>query len=238
MAIIYRHIRVDKNEPFYIGKGKTKSRAFSNFGRSVYWNNIVSKTNYHVEIILDNLTMEEASVKEKEFIKLYGRIEFGGTLCNLTDGGDGKEGFVCNSKTKEKISKSNFGKKHSEEFKKNIRNRLVGKSLSQETRLKMSKSRSGLKRSEETKRKISDANKGKKISYESKLKMSNSAIGKVVSNVTKMKMSQSKIGKKKSDETKNKMSIAQSNRSEEHCKRISEAKKRFWEEKNNYIIYE
>jgi hypothetical protein len=231
MAIVYRHIRIDKNEPFYIGKGKIRHRAYSSFGRSKHWSNIVSKTDYNVEIILDNLTMEEAGIKEKEFIKLYGRIEFGGTLCNLTDGGDGKEGFKCKLETKQKISKSNFGKKKSEEFKKNVANRLMGKSLSQETKLKMSKSRQGLKISEETKRKISLYNVGKKMSDETKIKMSNSAMNKVISDITKIKMSKSKIGKLLSDETKKKMSIAQSNRSEEHRKRISESKKIFWEKK-------
>lgn len=28
MAVVYRHIRLDKNEPFYIGIGNEKSKAY------------------------------------------------------------------------------------------------------------------------------------------------------------------------------------------------------------------
>lgn len=90
MAIVYRHIRLDLNKPFYIGIGKKEFRAYVTKGRSVFWNNIVNKTPYEVEILIDNLTWEQAKEKEKEFIQLYGRIDLGlGTLVNLTDGGDG-----------------------------------------------------------------------------------------------------------------------------------------------------
>jgi DNA invertase Pin-like site-specific DNA recombinase len=86
---VYRHIRLDKNEVFYIGLGQNK-RAWCKDGRNNYWKNIVKKSSYEIEVILDNLTREQAIQKEKEFIKLYGRKDLGlGTLCNKTDGGDG-----------------------------------------------------------------------------------------------------------------------------------------------------
>jgi hypothetical protein len=92
MAYVYRHIRLDKNEPFYIGIGKddTYKRAYqsSKTKRSDFWHNIASK-GYEVEILMDNLTWEQACEKEKEFISIYGRRDLGqGTLVNLTNGGE------------------------------------------------------------------------------------------------------------------------------------------------------
>ena len=93
MAYIYRHIRGDKNQVFYIGigtddKGKY-TRAYSK-NRNRYWKRIVENTDYEVEILLDDITKEEAIKKEMEFIQIYGRRDLGlGTLCNLTDGGEG-----------------------------------------------------------------------------------------------------------------------------------------------------
>ena len=98
---IYRHIRLDKNVPFYIGKGVTTPNAKSYkweyrrafYGkecRSQYWWKIVNKSGYEAEIIYETNDDNKINEKEKEFIKLYGRADLGlGTLCNLTDGGDG-----------------------------------------------------------------------------------------------------------------------------------------------------
>ena len=71
--IVYRHIRLDKNEVFYIGIGKNLSRAFDKRQRNRYCKFITNKTKYRVDILFDDLSKEEASDKEKEFIKLYGR---------------------------------------------------------------------------------------------------------------------------------------------------------------------
>ena len=116
MAYLYRHIRLDKNEPFYIGISSDSNykRAFSK-RRSNIWNKIASKTNYEVEIVLEGLTWEEACNKEKEFIELYGKINKGGILANLTDGGEGIIGIERTEEYKNKISASLKGKKQSEE---------------------------------------------------------------------------------------------------------------------------
>lgn len=98
MAYVYRHIREDLNVPFYVGYGKDNkgayTRANTKHGRSKYWKNIVSKTNYKVDIVYDNIDcLNELKQKEIEFIALYGRRNLGlGTLVNLTDGGDGGKG--------------------------------------------------------------------------------------------------------------------------------------------------
>lgn len=96
---LYRHIRLDKNEPFYIGVGTKKTgktfiqiyiRAFTKHDKRSLWKRIVSKSNYEIEILMESNDRNFLLNKEKEFIKLYGRIDLKtGTLANLTDGGEG-----------------------------------------------------------------------------------------------------------------------------------------------------
>ena len=64
---VYRHIRLDKNEPFYIGIGKTEKRAYEKIKRNQFWQNVIAKTDYDVEILFDNLSWEDAG--EKEYLK-------------------------------------------------------------------------------------------------------------------------------------------------------------------------
>ena len=115
--IVYRHIRSDKNMPFYIGIGKTHDRPSNKKDRSSFWKGIVNKTDYDIEILFDNLTKEQAIEKEIEFIKLYGRADLKtGTLCNMTSGG---EGTGClnpelESERRSKIRKTLTGYKHSD----------------------------------------------------------------------------------------------------------------------------
>lgn len=104
---VYRHIRLDKNEPFYVGIGSDKYyyRAYQDKPktRNKYWNRIAAKTDYEVEIIMDGLSWDEALKKEIEFISLYGRVNVNtGILCNLTDGGEGSKGLVISEETREK----------------------------------------------------------------------------------------------------------------------------------------
>jgi hypothetical protein len=96
MAYVYRHIRLDKNEPFYIGIGAddTYNRAFSitkRSNRNNHWYSIVKKYGCSVDIIMDDLSWGDACKKEVEFIELYGRIDLGtGVLTNMTNGGEGR----------------------------------------------------------------------------------------------------------------------------------------------------
>jgi hypothetical protein len=154
---VYRHIRLDKNEPFYIGIGNKKNyaRAYQTNPdrRNEIWRKIFTKTNIEVEIILEGLSKSQASEKEQEFIKLYGRKDLNnGLLCNMTDGGDGIWNCIRSEDTKEKLRQQKLGDK----------NPMFGKTPSKETSLKRSKSLTGQKRSEETKKKqsLSSINSG------------------------------------------------------------------------------
>jgi hypothetical protein len=197
MAVLYRHIRLDKNQPFYIGIGKTEKRAYEKIKRNQFWHNIVAKTDYEIEILFDNLTWDEAGEKEKEFIKLYGkRDDNTGTLVNITDGGGGILGVRHNEESKKKISESSknrIRKPVSIETKEKIRKTLTGRIGSNK----------GFKHSEETKLKLRlfnigkiGPNKGKPMSDEAKKKMIASKTGKP----------SSLKGKKQTDETKMKVS--------------------------------
>lgn len=95
MAYVYRHVRHDKNVPFYIGIGNDDNqlRATSKQGRNPHWDAIVNKSEYSVEILLDGITWEFACKKEIEFIALYKRVKDGGVLCNITLGGEGQLGL-------------------------------------------------------------------------------------------------------------------------------------------------
>lgn len=135
---IYRHIRPDTNEVFYIGKGfiNTKSHSIrykETHGRSLWWNRVVSKNNgvFDAEIIYWCQSENDVNNKEREFIALYGRNDLGlGTLVNLTDGGDGVIGIIASQSTRDKLSKAFSGENHPN----------FGKKLSQETCDKKSKS--------------------------------------------------------------------------------------------------
>jgi hypothetical protein len=123
MAFVYRHIRLDKNEPFYIGIGSKNNfnRAY-NTKRNKIWNEIASNTEFDVEIIFDDLSWEEAKEKEKEFISLYGRINTNtGVLANLTNGGAGMLGFKFDENARKNMSIAQRNKKPiSEETRKRL----------------------------------------------------------------------------------------------------------------------
>ena len=112
MAYIYRHIRLDKNEPFYIGIGSDSGyRAKDSKKRNKIWKDIAKKTQYEIEILFDDLTWDQACAKEIEFIELYGRICNGtGCLANLSLGGEGYLDPPAN--VREKLSKSKLGSKN------------------------------------------------------------------------------------------------------------------------------
>ena len=110
MPILYRHIRTDKQEVFYIGIGENESRAYNKKNRTRVWKNTANK-GYETEILFEDVTWEQAIEKEKEFIALYGRKDLGlGTLVNLTDGGEGTIGYKHTDEAKEKNRLASTGK--------------------------------------------------------------------------------------------------------------------------------
>lgn len=152
MAYLYRHIRLDTNTPFYVGIGSDDkyNRANQSRGRTKWWKNVCKKSAIDIQIMLDDLSWDEACEKEIEFIALYGRKDLGkGSLVNMTDGGEGCLGRIMTAECIAKIANANRGKK-----------------LSKERIEQMSKMRLGVKLSETQKANISKALKGKKKTKE------------------------------------------------------------------------
>jgi len=117
---VYRHRRLDKNEIFYIGIG-AKRRSREKSGRTSFWNNIVNKTKYEIEILYEDLSWEEAYELEIFLIELYGRKDKRlGTLVNLTNGGEGSPGNIRSEETRIKISNAMKGVEKSSEARRNM----------------------------------------------------------------------------------------------------------------------
>lgn len=145
---LYRHIRLDSQEPFYIGIGtkpdynvrsheRQYHRAYVKAKKSTFWKNITSKTDYEVEILMESDDYDFIKQKEIEFIALYGRRDLGlGTLVNMTDGGDGVSNKVLSKETRDKMSKSAMGKKASDETKAKLSLASKGRMHTEETILK------------------------------------------------------------------------------------------------------
>lgn len=151
MAYVYRHIRLDKNEPFYIGIGSdsTYYRANKKSQRNIHWKRIVSKTKYSIDILIDDLTWDEACEKEKEFISLYGRKDLNkGCLVNMTDGGDGTVNAIIKDYQRKAVADSNKKRVFTEEDRKRMSLRQTGKKHKEESKIKLSNS---LKNSEKFK---------------------------------------------------------------------------------------
>lgn len=92
--ILYRHVNKTTGQIFYIGIGKM-GREKQLTGRSPKWKNYVNKYGFYHEIILTDLTWQEACDHEKRLIKELGRKDINtGILVNLTDGGDGGLGQI------------------------------------------------------------------------------------------------------------------------------------------------
>jgi group I intron endonuclease len=137
--VVYRHRRNDDESIFYVGMGNEK-RPYTKDGRSKFWNSIVKKHGYSVEVLAQNLSLEEAQDLEKLLIKEYGRKDLGlGNLTNLTDGGEGT--INVTEEVRKKLSESRKG----------VRNIPIGH-----------------KRSAEFCKKVSDSKKGKVSTFKGK----------------------------------------------------------------------
>lgn len=102
---VYLHKKPDTDEVFYVGKGTQKKRAYRNDGRNQHWHRVVKKYGKKVEIFKSELEENLAFYLERFLIKIYGK-----QLVNKTEGGEGTLGF-----------------KHTEQERKNRRDRKLGK---------------------------------------------------------------------------------------------------------------
>lgn len=174
---VYFHLRLNDGKVFYVGKGKG-NRAYDKRNRNKYWNNIVNKYGYDVIIIDNNLSNENAILNEIYWIKRIGREN----LCNMTDGGEGSEGFKHSPETIQKLRdrEPKFGKDNGN---------YGGGNWSEESKIKFSEYQKinmlgdknpfyGKKHTEETKKHLSSVRTGRKLTDEHKKNISLAQIGK------------------------------------------------------------
>lgn len=192
---VYEWIRLDTNEPFYVGKGKGDRWRCKQ--RSEWFLHIMKKTDVAVCIIADELTEQEAFEVEAYCIWYY-RDVLGYELVNFTDGGEGTSGYKHSEESKSLMSAA---------IKINHKG-MSGKKQSYETRLKISEARKGWNPSEETREKMRNNcirlksherlspfekgnipwNKGRAWTDEEKLKLSQAHIGKTLPDEQKEKI--------------------------------------------------
>lgn len=101
---VYEHRRPD-GSLFYVGKGswtpkKAYGRAASEENRNAIWRRTVIKAGGFTHVVLAEFFAEhDAFAFEAHLIAQHGRRDRGGTLCNLTDGGEGAVGRIVRPET-------------------------------------------------------------------------------------------------------------------------------------------
>lgn len=167
MYTVYQH-KNKINGKVYIGitSQKPEQRWGSqgrNYKSSPHFYSAIQKygwDNFEHNILLTELTKEEACLKEQELIKEYNSMnrDFG---YNSTSGGDI---FVMNDETKQKISQAMMGNKNG-----------LGHPCSEEKKQKIREAQQGRKFTEEHKQKLSEAAQKRHVpcSEEKKIKLQN-----------------------------------------------------------------
>ena len=171
---VYEHWRLDRDECFYVGKGRG-GRAYSMKNRNRHHQAIVAKLGrigsaFEVRMVSTGLSEHDAFELEKDRIAFWRSA--GSDLTNLTNGGEGISGFCHSDETRKKLSEMNKGmpaafkgRKHSDETKRvlsEIAKKRGGPKLTKEQQEKAAEWHRGRKRSAETCAKISAKAKGRK----------------------------------------------------------------------------
>lgn len=155
MAYIYFHYKLCSTpKVFYIGVGGLNKfdnykRSFDTRKRSKEWYERSKNIPWSYSIVEDNLTKEEALIREKYWINLFGRKDLNnGLLVNLTKGGQGAGERIVSSEQREYLRNKYKGKKRPKE--------VVDKYV------KTRKERNNYKKSQKTKDKIRNSTIGNK----------------------------------------------------------------------------
>lgn len=117
-----------------------------------FWNAICKYgwENFTHEILIDGLSKKEACIKEREFIALYDATNKDKGY-NMTNGGEGKDGYVTSDVTRQKISTSRKGRFTGEDNPNYGNHKLAGEN----------NPFYGQQHSEETKKKLSELATGR-----------------------------------------------------------------------------
>ena len=122
---VYLHRLSDTGEVFYVGKGHGR-RAWDKVDRNVYWKAKTHGRCYEIVFYAENLTEDQAFTVEKQLIADYKNIFNGGTLVNLTEGGEGRTGFSWEGQRQGRQNPM-FGRSQSLQARKKIADSKKGK---------------------------------------------------------------------------------------------------------------
>jgi hypothetical protein len=162
-CVLYEHWRLDRNECFYVGIGKTKSRPYDMKKRNRHHKAIVAKTfregfAVDVRIVQSGMTWEDACAAEIDRIKFWRDI--GVDLANIASGGNGC--ILFGEQNPQFGKPSHFkGRKHSDEAKALISTKMLGNKNQQNRTYARGVDHpfAGRKHTEEAKRKIGESRK-------------------------------------------------------------------------------
>jgi hypothetical protein len=195
---IYEHWRPDKNECFYVGKGK-RYKGKTTFGKSYRAYEMIFGRNRFHKVVVAKLTIRgfcvdvriifETNSEEEVYAKEIERIAYwrsaGIHLTNIADGGGRNSGWkdppeILEQKRQRMLGKQfRLGAVLSEETKKKISVAHTGKTYSDEYKAAMVVACTGEKNgffgkthTPETRAKVAAANRGRVWSEESKAKLS------------------------------------------------------------------
>lgn len=121
MFYTYAHYLADSGKVFYVGKGSRNRAWQGSRQRSKWWQRVVEKHGYTVEVLSHWESESDAFEHEKLLIASF--RELGHPLVNMTGGGQGS-----------------IGPRHTESFKESVRARMkaqVPRKLSEETKEKI-----------------------------------------------------------------------------------------------------
>jgi hypothetical protein len=134
MFYVYIHRKGTNGDPFYVGKGKG-NRAWTTRYRNPKWNAVFKKHGLVVEIIVDNLSEQDAFELERQTIA---KLKLAYDLSNLTDGGEGFSGFKPTPEQCKAISMRQLGKPKPPSEQERLRKLQLGRKHSEATRQKVS----------------------------------------------------------------------------------------------------
>jgi hypothetical protein len=241
---VYVYYDPRNGDPIYVGLGK-KGRAFVHWKKkanNVFFQNVLDKVRVlgltpRIEFVAIELFPKDAKRLEQELIALYGRRDLGlGTLCNLTDGGDGAIGHIRSQRAKDStkqgildywssVDRKAHGRKISQVFSARTPEELavVGANISKS-------------KTAEVRKKTSESGKLRKLSKEVQ--------DKIVANShtpdanAKRRESLKEIWKDTAKREKRRLASLELGKDPEYREKLSQTAKLFWEKRKASPAYQ
>jgi hypothetical protein len=201
---VYEHWRPDRDECFYVGKGKGRRANQMDFGRNPHHRHIQDKLArlgmcVEVRLVAEGLAEKDAFRIERERIAFW-RSD-GADLANKTDGGEGGSGYKHTPEAIAKVVAFHTGRKRPPETRAKLSAAAKARPPRPDAVEIMARANRGQKRppfSAEHRARIGEKSKGRKMSPETRAKLLAANTGRsfVHTPETRAKLSAARIGKK------------------------------------------